>query len=123
MYAAGVQHPNKASCVTFLERVAKGEIEAALDAETLQEILHRYRALRRWAEGRCVYDQARKIFPTVLPIGSETVDLARELMDRHRQITARDATHAAVVLTHHFQAICSFDHDFDAISAIRRVQP
>jgi predicted nucleic acid-binding protein len=50
MYAAGADHPNKEPSVRFLERVARGEVEAALDAESLQEILHRYRALGRWGE-------------------------------------------------------------------------
>ena len=51
MYAAGAEHPYKEPSRQYLERVARGEIEAALDAETLQEILHRYKAIRRWPEG------------------------------------------------------------------------
>jgi hypothetical protein len=31
--------------VALLERVADGELEATVDAEVLQEILHRYRAI------------------------------------------------------------------------------
>ncbi|MFQ6094256.1 MAG: type II toxin-antitoxin system VapC family toxin [bacterium] len=50
MYAAGVEHPRKAACVEFLQGVAEGRIEAAVDAEVLQEILHRYRALNRWGD-------------------------------------------------------------------------
>lgn len=61
MYAAGTEHPNKQPSVTFLERVARGEIEAAVNAETLQEILHRYRAIRRWTDGKAVYDMTRQI--------------------------------------------------------------
>jgi predicted nucleic acid-binding protein len=59
MYAAGAEHPHKAPCVALLRRVALGETEAAVDAEVLQEILHRYRAIRRWEEGREVYARAR----------------------------------------------------------------
>ena len=36
MYAAGAEHPHKAPCVRFLDRVATGEVEAVLDAELLQ---------------------------------------------------------------------------------------
>ena len=42
MYTAGSEHPFKARSVAFLERVAEGSIEAVIDAEALQEILHRY---------------------------------------------------------------------------------
>jgi predicted nucleic acid-binding protein len=44
MYAAGAEHPHKEPSRMFLEQVARGEVDAALDAEVLQEILHRYRA-------------------------------------------------------------------------------
>lgn len=123
MYAAGADHPNKEPSVRFLERVARGEVEAALDAESLQEILHRYRALGRWAEGRRVYDLARRLFPEILPITAPLVDRARRLMDEHDRLSARDAVHAAVVFTHRLEAICSFDGDFDAVRGLRRIEP
>ena len=46
MYASGAEHPNKLLSLRFLKRVADGELEATIDAELLQEIIHRYRALR-----------------------------------------------------------------------------
>ena len=58
MYAAGAAHPNKAPSVAFLDRVARAEIDAAIDAGVLQEILQRYRAIQRWSEGRTVCDLA-----------------------------------------------------------------
>ena len=123
MYAAGTPHPSKRRSVAFLEHVAEGRIEAATDAEVLQEILHRYRALKRWEEGRRVYDSARTIFPTVIPITGEILDRARVLLDEHGGLMARDALHAAVVECHSLEAICSFDADFDRIGTIRRIEP
>ena len=123
MYAAGANHPNKQPSVRFLERVARREVEAILDAESLQEILHRYRALGRWVEGRRVYDLARQLFHQVLPVTAEILGQARVLMDRHEQLSARDALHAAVAFTHGLEAICSFDRDFDALAGLRRVEP
>ena len=123
MYSAGAAHPNKAPSVELLERVAKGEIHGVIDAETLQEILHRYRAIGRWEIGRHVFDLARGIVPEVIPITAAIVDDARDLLDRHEQLTARDAFHAAVALRHTHGAIYSFDSDFDGIEAIRRLDP
>lgn len=123
MYAAGMDHPNKQPSVRLLERIARREIEAALDAESLQEILHRYRALGRWAEGKRVYDLARQLFPQVLPVTAEVLDEARALMDRYGQLSARDALHAAVVSVHGLEAICSYDRDFDALAGLRRIEP
>ena len=47
MYAAGADHPNKAPSIRFLEKVAREQMDVALDAEVLQEILYRYRAIGR----------------------------------------------------------------------------
>jgi predicted nucleic acid-binding protein len=123
MYAAGAAHPHKSASLALLDRVAGGQVEAAVDAETLQEILHRYRALNRWREGRRLYDVARRILPLVIPITAEVLDRARALLDLHEGLMARDALHAAVVEVHSLAAICSFDADFDAIPTIRRLQP
>lgn len=123
MYAAGAEHPKKTPCIAWLDKVAGGRIDATIDAEVLQEILHRYRAIRRWADGRKVYDLARTIFPVVIPVGSEVLDRSRELMDRYRGLAARDALHAAVVAVHDLDGICSFDKDFDVIRKLKRIEP
>jgi len=123
MYAAGAEHRYKAPSSRFLERVARGEIEAALDAEVLQEILHRYRSIQRWPEGGRVYDLARRIVPIVIPITADILDLTRNLLDRYGNLSARDALHAAVVQYHGARAICSFDRDFDDIENLERIEP
>lgn len=123
MYAAGAPHPNKAPSVALLEQVASGEIEATIDAEVLQEILHRYRAIGRWAEGKQVYDLTRQLFPVVLPVTAEILDRARRLLDTDSDIMARDALHAAVVMQEQLDGICSYDRDFDRIRGLARREP
>ncbi|MEX0879601.1 MAG: type II toxin-antitoxin system VapC family toxin [Thermoanaerobaculia bacterium] len=123
MYAAGGSHPHKADSLALLDRVAKGEVEAAVDAEVLQEILHRYRALGRWDDGRRVYDLARRIIPVVLPLTAEVLDLARALLDRQPKLMARDALHAAACENAGIESICSYDRDFDRIPGLKRVEP
>lgn len=123
MYAAGAPDPHKAPSVALLERVARGEVDAAVDAEVLQEILHRYRAIRRWNDGRRVYDLARRSILTVLPVTAEVTDEARQIMDDHPTLMARDALHAAVCRVVGAEAICSYDADLDIIDGLRRVEP
>jgi len=123
MYAAGAPHANKGPSVEVLARVASGEIAAVIDAEVLQEILHRYRAIGRWEDGRQLYDLTRRLFPVVLPVTGSIMDRARELMDRHGGIPARDAVHAAVVLQERLSGVISFDTDFDLIPGLRRFSP
>lgn len=123
MYAAGAAHPHKAPSVAFLERVALGEVEATTNAEVLQEILHRYRAIGRWREGVQVYDLARQLFPSVIAITGNTLDRAREILSATPSLMARDALHAAVVLHERLEGICSYDRDFDRIPGITRREP
>ena len=123
MYAAGAPDPHKAPSVALLERVARGEVDAAVDAEVLQEILHRYRAIRRWNDGRRVYDLARRSILTVLPVTAEVTDEARQIMDDHPTLMARDALHVAVCRVVGAEAICSYDADLDIIDGLRRVEP
>ncbi len=123
MYAAGTPHPNKRSSLEFLRRAAGGELEVTLNAEVLQEILHRYRALNRWKEGMRVYDQARHIVPLTIPITAGILDRSRLLLDEYEDLMSRDAVHAAVVEIHRLEAICSYDRDFDQISWLRRIEP
>jgi predicted nucleic acid-binding protein len=123
MYAAGREHPLKKRSAAFLERVARGSVEAAIDAEVLQEILHRYRSLRRWMDGRLVYDTARMVFPEVLPVTTEVMDYARQLLAQYPGLMARDAVHAAVVELHALDSIASFDRDFDKVKGLRRIEP
>jgi len=123
MYAAGAAHPNKRPSLDFLTRVAQGKIDAVLDAEVLQEILHRYRALNRWTEGSVVYDMARKLFPVVISVTTDILDQARSIMDATARVSARDAVHAAVVEIHGLEAVCSYDRDFDELPQIKRIEP
>lgn len=123
MYAGGAAHPHKEPSLRFLDRVARGEVDAVLDAEVLQEVLHRYRALDRWEEGRRVFDLSRTLFPLVLPVTAEVMDRARLLLDAYPHLLARDAVHAGVVLEHGLDGICSYDRDFDAVAGLRRVEP
>ncbi len=123
MYAAGAEHPFKLPSTRLLERIARAEISANIDTETLQEILHRYRAIKRWPDGSLLYDLTRRIFPNPIPISAEILDRARELMDTSATLMARDALHAAVVQVKKLDAICSYDKDFDQVAFLRRVEP
>lgn len=123
MYAMGAPHPHKGPSLALLTRVVDGEVPATVDAEVLQEILRRYRAIRRWDDGKEVYDLARIAVPNVLPITAETADAARRLMDLHRGLTARDALHAATCSVAGLDAICSYDRDFDVIADLVRLEP
>ena len=127
MYANGAEHQNKPIAVRFLRQVASKQIVAAIDAEVLQEVLHRYTCIGRTREALDVYEMARTLFPTVLPITAAVMDQARDFVSAHPNLSARDAVHAAVhaavVLVYNLEGICTFDRDFDTIPTITRILP
>lgn len=123
MYAAGTPHAHKAAAAELLRRVAVGEVEATISAEVLQEILHRYRAIGRWADGRRVFLLARKIVPAVEPLTAAILDASIRLLDRYPGLMARDGLHAATCLALGGIRLCSYDADFDAVTEITRVTP
>jgi len=123
MYAAGRVHPCKEPSLRVLRAIAEGTLNAAVDAEVLQEILHRYRAIDRWDDGLHVYRLLRVAVPTTLPITAKVLDRARDLMVSDAQLLARDAVHAAVCLESGAAAFCSYDRDFDRVVGIVRRTP
>jgi predicted nucleic acid-binding protein len=123
MYAAGAEHPFKEPSLSFLERAVAGEYAAVIDAGALQEILHRYRSIGRSDDGARVYDLARRVLPLTIPIDDVVTDRARELMEAYPRLLARDAVHAAVVITRKLDGIASFDRDFDGIRGVKRIEP
>ena len=123
MYAAGKPHEHREKCQKMLKRVAVQEQLAGVDVETLQELLHRYRAAGLWQAGSSIYGLVRRTVRTIFPITSETTDAAHDLMNEYPELGARDALHAAVVFEFHLEAVCSYDTDFDQINGLRRIEP
>ena len=103
------------------------------DAEVLQEMLHRYLALRRWPEGkRVVLDFAALMASSIEPVTAGDVIRACDLADQHAartgaRLAARDLLHAAVMTRAEGDAakIVSADGDFDELTAegIERLDP
>lgn len=122
MYVAGRPHRLQPACVALFRRIADGQLTAAVDAETLQEILHRYSAIGRRDEGLALYDHVRVVIPTVIPVTAAIMDETRRLMLVVPGATARDAVHAAVARLHGC-TICSYDRDLDRFPGVVRVEP
>ncbi|MEE8398728.1 MAG: type II toxin-antitoxin system VapC family toxin [Desulfobacterales bacterium] len=123
MYAAGVDHPNKKSSIHVLQQVVGGALEGCTSVEILQEILHRYRSIDRWHDGKQVFETAKIISKVIYPIDLEILDQAKQLLDKYPSIMARDAVHAATVLVLGLEGICSHDRDFDALIEVHRLEP
>lgn len=121
MYLVGAPHPNKDATLAWLDRVILAAEPLVTDAEVLQELLHRYVALRRLDAIEPATNSLLQIVSEVFPINRANVISARELLvhggGRH---SARDAIHIAVMRAHGIRRIFTFDRDFDGLPDIAR---
>jgi len=122
MYVAGSEHRHREPSRRLLSRVQRGELEGCTSVEVLQEILYRYSALRRLDLVREVYDAFVQICPVIFDVTLAEADRARDLLAEVDAISARDASHAAVMLNHDVEWIGSFDAGFDRVPGIRRMK-
>ena len=59
----------------------------------------------------------------VIPITDAEIATAIRLMAQVRNLSSRDAIHAAVVINHNLEGIVSADRDFDRVPGLRRFDP
>ena len=121
MYLVGAAHPNKERTVSLLERLVRDETRLVTDAETLQEILHRYAAIGRFDAIQPAYDALLEIVDEVFPVDVSDMIRAKEILVAFRGISARDAVHAAVMKNRGVQSLFSFDGGYDVLPFLTRL--
>src|SRR5207342_834839 len=95
MYAAGGQHPLRAPCQRVLERVEAGELDAVISVEVVQEIVHRYLAIRRPDLAVTGATAAMDLFAPVLPLTHAVMRRIPALARGYPMLAARDLVHVA----------------------------
>lgn len=121
MYLIGAPHPNKDAARRALEIViARGE-RMVTSAAVMQEILHRYHAVRRPDAIQPALDALLGVVDEVFPVEAEDVQRAKDAMLGQAKLSARDALHVAVMKRRGVKRIMSFDAGFDAVSWVERV--
>lgn len=125
IYAAGRPHPLKQPCLQIIELVAEHPRAFVTDAKVLQELLHRYLALRMWPQpGMPVFERfALLLRDRVEPIRASDVEAAAALAGRYSGMQARDLLHTAVMKRLSASHIVSADTGFDRLSDIERLDP
>lgn len=125
MYAAGQPHPYRAACAWVMAEIARGQLVAAIDAETIQEILHRYGSLQQWQIGIRMATQVTRLAATVYPITPNDTHQLIQLCGLYasRGLRVRDLLHAAVMLNNGLAEIISTDRHFDLIPGLTRLDP
>jgi uncharacterized protein len=122
MYLIGAPHPHKAEAQILIERLVAAGERLVTDAEVLQEILHRYTAIRKREAIGPALKLTLDIADEVFPIEQRDVIRAADIVQGAAQLSARDAIHIAVMERHTVRSILTFDFDFDRWPGIKRVR-
>ena len=119
MYAVGRPHPLKEEGQTFfLEACQKGK-RLVTSAEVLQELLHVYLPVGRFATLDAALELATSGTDQILPITSETVLHARNLANTHLSLSARDLLHLSICQIHNIKELKTFDRNLGAVFTTR----
>ncbi len=94
------------------------------DAEVVQELLHRYIALRMWDTGQHMVERFLVLMEGRLePISALDVGEAARLATPNDGMSARDLLHVAVMQRLGVTHIVSADADYDRVGGITRLDP
>jgi predicted nucleic acid-binding protein len=121
MYLVGRAHPNREAARRALEEAVAAGASLCTNAEVLQEILHRYTAVRRTDRIDPAFAAVLGVVDVVYPIERTDVERARRLLRTTPRLAARDAIHIAVMQGRDIGRILSFDSGFDGIPGIVRL--
>ncbi len=123
LYAAGRAHPKRDACARVLRKIAEGSLDATVNSEVLQEILYVLSRRGRREDGVALARNVAALFPELLSVTREDMDMAFELALRHPHLPVRDAVHAGTMLRSGLKRVISVDEDLDQIPEIERVDP
>lgn len=121
MYVVGAAEAQKAVALRLLAKLVNERQRLVTDAEVLQEILHRYVSINRRESIQPALDALLGVADEVLPVERAAVERAKEIVMGHRNLSARDAVHLAVMQQHGIERILSFDSGFDNFPGITRL--
>lgn len=121
MYLVGAEHRHKHDAQRLLDSAISRRDRLITDAETLQEILHRYHATNRHDAIAPAFGVLLAVVDEVVPISSLTVLRAKEILLGKLGPSARDSIHLAAMESAGTSTIMSFDSDFDRFPGIERL--
>jgi hypothetical protein len=121
MYLVGAEHPHKHAARRALETAIQQGHRLATDAEVMQEILHRYSAIRRLEAVRPALGVLKAVVDEVFPVEAEDVESAADILAANPSLSARDALHIGIMRRYGVSEILSFDTGFDGLPDVMRI--
>lgn len=123
MYAAGADHPLREPCRVILARAVRGEISGITSAEVVQELVHRYRSIRRIDAADRVAREVLSAFGPVIAVDHAVISRLPDLLALYPGLATRDLVHVATCIEEGIGEIVTPDRGFDSVREVRRVDP
>lgn len=121
MYLIGAEHPHKRDAISLLERLISEKKRLVTNTEVLQEILHRYAAIKRKDAIQPCFDALYGFIDQFFDVVEADCLQAKDLLLAYENLSARDALHAAQMERLKIETIFSFDKGFNILPKIRRI--
>ena len=121
MYLVGAAHPNKRRVVELVPRFVSALDPLVTSAETFQEIIHRYVAIRDREHLGAAYEALEALVGQTADITKADADAARAFSSQYLDLSSRDCLHVAVMKRLGCKKVWSFDSGFDAVPGLQRI--
>jgi predicted nucleic acid-binding protein len=123
LYAIGGEHPLREPCRTILRRLGDGDLAATTSTEVVQELLYVLARRGRREQAVELAGHVLSLFPDLLPVRRQEMEVACELVAGDPELPPRDAVHAATMLNHGLVTLVSADPHFDRVPGLERLTP
>ncbi len=121
MYLVGEDQGKRDIADSVVRQLIANGTAMVTDAEVLQEILHRYLALRRPAAIRPAFDALTEVVDQTYPVTANDLFHAERLSAHALDLSTRDLLHWAVMRRYGVSRILTFDRDFDRCPGLERI--
>ena len=125
LYAAGSEHSLREPALEVMRLIARYQTSFVTDAEVLQEMLHRYLALRRWGPGQVVFERFATLMAgrTAAMLRRDVLLAAEAATAMPLKLSARDLINLAVMRRLGVTRVVSADRGFDPVPDVERLDP
>lgn len=123
LYASDKESINFKSCEKLLKGVALGDIEATTSGETIQEIMHYFRSLKKDQTGLQISRGLLKLIPEPLESYNAVIYQFLNFFPKYSKPQSRDLFHLAVCVVNDIGLICTYDGQYQKFAEVKAVKP
>lgn len=115
MYLVGSAHPNKTKVLEGAQRLIQSGYDFWTSAEVFQEIIHRYKAIKKISTMHHAYQALEGMVSQTESVTKPDADKAKTLAIEYPKLSSRDCIHAGIMLRLKCTRIWTFDEAFSKL--------